>query len=1354
MSRRLRRLGTGFLAVACLGLIAYLGTLRSGLLAQIVPPTISTLKTGYLANEIVAILGEGFAVGEVVTLQVVHADGSSEAGDESHQSFTATAGETGTFSATWGLGENHPSGHAFLLGAAGPTSGQLQPVAFRRIAVVQTDKYDYQPGETAVITGAGFRPLENVIVQVVHSNGLNTGAGHAPFAIVAAADGRISTTWYVDPDDSEDSIFRLTATGSDTGLIATSTFTDSLVTVVDDLGPDDPTSGAQTDLNSLSIDDGNLPTALGITWNWDDTDFGNSGGNTGDACALVDTDQDGFANYAFCVRVDGNSAVRVGNSLYSCGDDLSGGTDRCTQPVNLISSFTSSSSASVVADSDPFRLLQAHQDGNDCDANAVATDPLGCNRADTVANVTLNLVDVGGPLVARLTNVCSYPSGNPNSNPSDCVFVPNSGLLRIVKAASTNDGTAFTFNSSASSQNGTSTWTINGSGTTGQVSFLPGTTYGLNEVIPTGWKLTSVSCAIQTLPSTPTGTPDATPAQGGTSAGVQNFEIRAGLETTCTFTDEKQQGSIQVVKTAVGGNGTFTFTPAGFGSGAFDLTTTGGTASQVFGSLSPGSGSTYGITETVQSGWDLTSSTCTIDGSPAGSPAAITVQDGKTTICTFENTAFEVGRAKIVVDKVTVPSGDPTSFHFSLKDDGAVEIDTFDLADGDTPGSSEFLLPGTYSLAETVPTTGWDLTNTVCNSSNGGTEDAAAIVLTGAETVTCTFTNTKQAPALTIVKTATPTTYSAVGNVISYSFLVTNSGNVTLSGPFTVNDDKATNESCPVTASLAPGASITCTASYTITQADLDAGSVTNVASVSNGTVTSPTDTETVTAVASPALTIVKTATPTTYSAVGNVISYSFLVTNSGNVTLSGPFTVNDDKATNESCPVTASLAPGASITCTASYTITQADLDAGSVTNVASVSNGTVTSPTDTETVTAVASPAIGITKSVALTTDADGSGAASPGDTLTYAFVVRNTGNVTLNPVAVADPLAGLSAITCPATTLAPGISMTCAATLMVTQAHLVAGVIANTATATGRPPTGANVTDMGSATISVPRGTVVIRKNALPAQGSFSFSTTGGVYTQGFTLSGATTNSANVNSQVLKPGNYTVTESTQLGWVLTGIGGSAAPNTPYACTVTGANGSSGSGNLGTQTATIVLRNGDTVTCVFENTATAGVVTRTQGFWATHTPLANIAWFGGTAFGHTFPGVAATLGDALICGRPVDDLGKLLGGFWGAIPRTSAGRRRSPLDQARMQLLQQLLAAELNASAFGSVPTGGPGAFAAWESALCGTDQNAIKTAQQQAASFNTAGDSGTFTPGTSADAKNARQIANIPFWDIIKP
>ena len=160
--------------------------------------------------------------------------------------------------------------------------------------------------------------------------------------------------------------------------------------------------------------------------------------------------------------------------------------------------------------------------------------------------------------------------------------------------------------------------------------------------------------------------------------------------------------------------------------------------------------------------------------------------------------------------------------------------------------------------------------------------------------------------------------------------------------------------------------------------------------------------------------------------------------------------------------------------------------------------------------------------------------------------------------------------------------------------------------------------------------------------------------------------------------------------------------------------------------------------------------------GFWATHTPLANIAWFGGTAFGHTFPGVAnvAGIGDTQICGRSVDTLNRLTGGFWADVSKTSTGAKRSALDQARMQLLQQLLAAELNASAFGSVPSGGTGMFASWESALCGTNQTAIKNAQQQAASFNTAGDSSTFTPGTSADSKNARAIADIPFWNIIKP
>jgi hypothetical protein len=275
----------------------------------------------------------------------------------------------------------------------------------------------------------------------------------------------------------------------------------------------------------------------------------------------------------------------------------------------------------------------------------------------------------------------------------------------------------------------------------------------------------------------------------------------------------------------------------------------------------------------------------------------------------------------------------------------------------------------------------------------------------------------------------------------------------------------------------------------------------------------------------------------------------------------------------------------------------------------------------------------------------------------------------------------------------------------------------------------------------------GTIIVKKNTKPANtGSFDFTTTGSGY-NAFTLSGG-----GQNSQTLSAGSYTVREGTQLGWTLTGIGGSTDPSTPYACSVSGTGGSTGAGSLNTQTATITLKNGDTVTCAFENTGQG--VTRTQGFWATHTPLANIALFGGTAFGHTFPGLAATtgIGDRTLCGRPIDTLGKLMGGFWSGVSKTSNGAKRTALDQARMQLLQQMLAAELNASAFGSVPSGGFSQFAVWEAAYCGTNTNAIRNAQQAAASFNTNGDSTQFTPGTSADSKVARAIANTVFWDTL--
>ena len=283
-------------------------------------------------------------------------------------------------------------------------------------------------------------------------------------------------------------------------------------------------------------------------------------------------------------------------------------------------------------------------------------------------------------------------------------------------------------------------------------------------------------------------------------------------------------------------------------------------------------------------------------------------------------------------------------------------------------------------------------------------------MLTDTETADAT-----EDPELTLVKSITSgDPYAAVNDVINYSFLVTNTGNVSLAGPVTINDDQATDESCPAVTTvgnldgnLDPGESITCTASYTVDQADLNAGSVVNIADASADGTTSATDTETADATEDPELTLVKSITSgDPYAAVNDVINYSFLVTNTGNVSLAGPVTINDDQATDESCPAVTTvgnldgnLDPGESITCTASYTVDQDDLNAGSVVNIADASADGTTSATDTETADATQDPELTLVKSIT-----SGDPYAAVNDVINYSFLVTNTGNVSLaGPVTI---------------------------------------------------------------------------------------------------------------------------------------------------------------------------------------------------------------------------------------------------------------------------------------------------------------------------------------------------------------
>jgi uncharacterized repeat protein (TIGR01451 family) len=232
-------------------------------------------------------------------------------------------------------------------------------------------------------------------------------------------------------------------------------------------------------------------------------------------------------------------------------------------------------------------------------------------------------------------------------------------------------------------------------------------------------------------------------------------------------------------------------------------------------------------------------------------------------------------------------------------------------------------------------------------------------------------------PDLAIEKAASPSDIESfdVGQVITYTFVATNTGNVALDN-VTVNDTGFTGSGdlspvdCPGgngNVVLGVGEQVSCTASYTLTQADVDHGSVTNEASAAGvppggGTVVSPLTSARVPVAQEPQLTMTKTANPTVVSDEGEIVTYSFSMENTGNVTLTDvapeevDFTGSGTLSPIACPPEAISVSPGQQITCTATYEVTQADIDSGEISNVA-VATGT---DDEGQSVTSEAAPAI----------------------------------------------------------------------------------------------------------------------------------------------------------------------------------------------------------------------------------------------------------------------------------------------------------------------------------------------------------------------------------------------------------
>ena len=284
-------------------------------------------------------------------------------------------------------------------------------------------------------------------------------------------------------------------------------------------------------------------------------------------------------------------------------------------------------------------------------------------------------------------------------------------------------------------------------------------------------------------------------------------------------------------------------------------------------------------------------------------------------------------------------------------------------------------------------------------------------------------------PAIKVTKEASApekgNTY-ALGEEITYTVTVTNTGNVDLTG-VTLKDTLV--EDIPdYTAAFAldVDASRTYTYTHTVTEADIAGGEIVNTATAT-GTAQDETvkDSDTVTCNTveqASSLTVTKEAAnePADGYALGDTITYTVTVENTGNQTLTN-ITVTDERegaqfenGTNDTKTTTiASLAPGAKAELKVTYTLTEADIAAanGSFANTVTAKSGD-TEGDATETVT-VETPETGleVKKTVAGINgapQADGYYAGT-GDVVAYQVAVTNTGNQTMENVAVGDTLLG---------------------------------------------------------------------------------------------------------------------------------------------------------------------------------------------------------------------------------------------------------------------------------------------------------------------------------------------------------
>jgi len=533
----------------------------------------------------------------------------------------------------------------------------------------------------------------------------------------------------------------------------------------------------------------------------------------------------------------------------------------------------------------------------------------------------------------------------------------------------------------------------------------------------------------------------------------------------------------------------------------------------------------------MDSRWELTDITCTdldAEGEPRELPSGYEVDlmkgelvlseipapdyemDASIT-CTFTNTYTPMTTLTLVKE---VTDGEASVDDFVLNATGVEGTPTEGEGVSGVSGSDDVtqaMVPaGDYVLSEDGPEDylspdGWDCGEAELVGSTVTLEDV--------DDVTCTIVNEVEREEISLSKDPSTDWFSASGQTITYTFVITNTGNQPLGpGQFEVTDDmidEGVAFDCGADeVSLDPSDTVSCTRDYVTTADDVTTGEVMNTAFASYGELNSATVSATVDYAD---FLIAKSASPTSVTAAGQSVTYTYTLTNNGAEPL-GPdqFTVTDDKinsGTAFNCGAAATtIAVDGTLSCTSTYTVTSADVTAGSIVNLASAQGAGVTSPTVSATVTVTSPPPVvppvvppvfvpgggtpvlpAATPSLNLTKTASPDTFFAAGEVITYTYTILNDGTSAIGPTQFTitdNKINGGQPFNCgPATkVISVNLNQMCTAYYTITAADVAAGSVTNVAFASG------GTVDSNTATATVSLVSLIFPAE-IPVTGSMS-------------------------------------------------------------------------------------------------------------------------------------------------------------------------------------------------------------------------------------------------------------------------